>query len=189
MMRGSSGPLRCLLASKVVPTRWAVIAWCAMLASCAWSLALAKQVAPDQWKKVNVPIVRSYLLSLKPSQVGTRLSGVQLSDGTFRLKGQSFLANASSRKRGLHAYKFGTTLDGQRFEIHYLWVDKGFKALDLKSFPSCSGEWLEPSGRAGIDGEPYGQAQVFPGENIVVTTCQPKAPQPSGQKKPKGTQP
>jgi hypothetical protein len=148
-------------------------------------LAFAAQSTPEQWKKLNAPIVRNYLLSLKPSQVGTRLSGVQLSDGTFRLKGQSYLANLSSRKRGLHAYKFGTTLDGQRFEVHYLWVDKGFKALDLKSFPSCSGEWLEPSGRAGINGEPYSQAQVLPDQNIVVTTCQLKPPEPSEQKKPK----
>jgi hypothetical protein len=89
---------------------------------------------------LNVPIVRNYLLSLKPGQVGTQLSGVQLSDGTFRRRGQSFLANASNRRRGLHAYKFGTTLDGQRFEIHYLWVSTGFKALDMKSFPSCAGD-------------------------------------------------
>ncbi len=184
-MRGSLRSLTCLLTGKFVQTRWAVTAWCAVLASCAWSLAVAQQVPADQWKTVNVPIVRNYLLALKPSQVGTPLSGVQLSDGTFRLKGQTFLANLSARKRGLHAYKFGTTLDGQRFEIHYLWVDKRFKALDLKSFPACSGEWLERSGRANINGEPYSQTQVFPDESIVVTTCQLKPPTSSGQKKAK----
>jgi hypothetical protein len=183
-MRGSLRSLKCLLTGKLVETRWVVTACCAVLASCAWSLAVAEQVSADQWKKLNVPIVRKYLLSLKPSQVGTPLSGVQLSDGTFRLKGQTYLANLSARKRGLHAYKFGTTLDGQPFEIHYLWVDKRFKAVDLKSFPACSGEWLERSGRADINGEPYAQAQVLPDESIVVTTCQLKSPKSSGQKKP-----
>jgi hypothetical protein len=184
-MRRSLRSLTCVLASRFAQSRWAMNAWCAVLASCALSLALAEQVSADQWKTLNVPIVRSYLLSLKSSQVGTRLSGVQLSDGTFRLKGQTFVANLSARKRGLHAYKFATTLDGQRFEIHYLWVDKGFKVLDLKSFPACAGDWLEPSGRAGINGEPYSQAQVFPDGNILVTTCQLTSPQPSGQGKPK----
>ena len=89
VMRGSLRSLKCLLTGKFVQTRWAVTAWCAVLASCAWSLAVAEQVPADQWKKVNVPIVRNYLLALKPSQVGTPLSGVQLSDGTFRLKGQT----------------------------------------------------------------------------------------------------
>jgi hypothetical protein len=178
-----------LLAAKGVQARWAVIACCAALASCAWSLAFAARTTPEQRMMMNVNIVRNYLLSLKPSQVGTQLSGVQLYDGTFRLKGQSFLANVSSRKRGVHAYKFGTTLDGERFEIHYIWVSKGSKALDLKSFPACSGEWLEPSGRARINGEPYTEAQVLPDENIVVTTCQLMSPKPSGQKKPKAAQP
>jgi hypothetical protein len=184
-MRRSLRSLASVLASQFAQTRWAMTAWCAVLASCASSTALAEQVSAEQWKKLNVPIVRHYLLSLKSSQVGTRLSGVQLSDGTFRLKGQTFDANLSARKRGLHAYRFGTTLDGQRFEIHYLWVDKGFKALDLKSFPECSGAWLKPSGRAGINGEPYDQAQVFPDGNILVTTCQLKPAQPSVQSKPK----
>jgi hypothetical protein len=184
-MQGSLRSSTCRPTGKFVQIRWAVTAWCAVFASCAWGLAVAEPVPAEQWKKVNVPIVRNYLLSLKPSQVGTPLSGVKLSDGTFRLKGQTYLANLSARKRGLHAYKFGTTLDGQPFEIHYLWVDKRFKALDLKSFPACSGEWLERSGRADINGEPYARAQVLPDESIVVTTCQLKSPKSSGQKKPK----
>jgi hypothetical protein len=132
--------------------RWMLFA---LLAGCACSWADAKQLNPDQWNKKNVPAVRKYLLALKPSQVGSKLSGVRLSDGTFRLKGQSFVADISSQERGLHAYKFRTTLDDQNFEIHYLWVDKGFKPVDLKTFPWCSGDWLETTGRAGINGDAY----------------------------------
>jgi hypothetical protein len=157
----------------------------ALLAGCACSGAVAKPLIPDQWNKKNVPVVRKYLLALKPSQVGTKLSGVRLSDGTFRLKGQSFVANISSRERGLHAYAFRTTLDDESFEIHYLWVDKGFKPVDLKTFPGCSGQWLEPGGRAGIDGEAYEGTQVLPGGHIIVTTCQLRAPARPGQTKPK----
>lgn len=160
--------------------RWV---FCAVLAGCAWSVASAKELSPAQWNKKNVPIVRKYLLSLKPAQVGSTLPGVKLSDGTFRLKGQTFLADVSSKERGLHAYKFRTALDDQKYEIHYLWVDKGFKPVDLKTFPWCAGEWLEPSGRTGIDGEEYGQSEISPGGNIVVTTCQLRAPKLPGQKK------
>lgn len=157
----------------------------ALLAGFACSGVVAKEPSPDQWNKKNVPVVRKYLLALKPSQVGSKLSGVRLSDGTFRLKGQSFVADASRRERGLHAYKFRATLDDQSFEMHYIWVDKGFKPVDLKTFPWCSGEWLETAGRAGIDGEPYEGTQVLPGGAIVVTTCQLRAPAHPGQAMPK----
>ena len=166
-----------------VHARWMLCAL--LLAGCGCNAAAAKQLSPDQWNKKNVPVVRKYLLALKPSQVGSKLSGVRLSDGTFRLKGQSFVADISSAERGLHAYKFRTTLDDQNFEIHYLWVDKGFKPVDLKTFPWCSGEWLETAGRAGINGEAYEGTQVLPGGDIIVTTCQLRAPAHPGQAKPK----
>ena len=161
-----------------VRARWMLFA---LLTGCACSGAIAKELNPDQWNRKNVPVVRKYLLALKPSQVGSKLSGVRLSDGTFRLKGQSFVADISSQKRGLHAYKFRTTLDDQNFEIHYLWVDKGFKPVDLKTFPWCSGEWLDPGGRAGINGEAYEGTEVLPGRDIVVTTCELRAPARPGQ--------
>ena len=157
----------------------------ALLTGCACSGVIAKELNPEQWKKKNVPVVRKYLLALKASQVGSRLSGVRLSDGTFRLKGQSFVADISSQERGLHAYKFRTALDDENFEIHYLWVDKGFKPVDLKTFPWCSGEWLESAARAGISGEAYEGTQVLPGGDIIVTTCQLRAPAPPRQAKPK----
>ena len=156
----------------------------ALLAAWACSAAIAKDLTPDQWHKKNVPVVRKYLLALKPSQVGAKLPGVRLSDGTYRLKGQLFVADISSAEHGLHAYKFHTTLDGQNFEIHYLWVDKASKPVDLKTFPWCSGEWLEAAGRTGIDGEPYEGTQVLPGGDIIVTTCQLRASAPPGQAKP-----
>ena len=169
-----------------VHARWNRWMLCALLlASCGGNVAIAKQLSPDQWNKKNVPVVRKYLLALKPSQVGSKLSGVRLSDGTFRLKGQSFVADLSSHERGLHAYKFRTSLDDQNFEIHYLWVDKGFKPVDLKTFPWCSGEWLETTGRAGINGEAYQGTQVLPGGDIIVTTCQLRAPAHPGQAKSK----
>jgi hypothetical protein len=153
---------------------------CALLAGCVGG-AVAKQLNLEQWNKKNVPVVRKYLLALKPAQVGSTLSGVRLSDGTFRLKGQSFVADVSSLERGLHAYKFRTALDGQTFEIHYLWVDKRFKPVDLNTFPWCPGEWLDTAGHATINGEPYARTQALPGGDIVVTTCQLRAAAHPGQ--------
>jgi hypothetical protein len=153
----------------------------ALLAGCAAG-AVAKELSVEQWNKKNVPVVRKYLLALKPAQVGSTLPGVRLSDGTFRLKGQSFVANVSSAERGLHAYKFRTTLDDQSFEIHYLWVDKRFKPVDLRTFPWCPGEWLETAGHASISGEPYAGTQALPGGDIVVTTCQLRAAAHPGTK-------
>jgi hypothetical protein len=130
-------------------------------------------------------VVRKYLLALKASQVGSRLSGVRLSDGRSGSRGNRSWRTFPARSAGCMPTSSEPLSDDENFEIHYLWVDKGFKPVDLKTFPWCSGEWLESAARAGISGEAYEGTQVLPGGDIIVTTCQLRAPAPPRQAKPK----
>lgn len=125
-----------------------------------------------QWLEINEPLVRSYLLSLKPSLVGKTIPGTKLSDGHQELQGYRYIANLSAPDRGLYMYEFQYEYKGNKFEAHFIWVKKGFPEHELNASPSCPGKWIEPGGWGILSGDQYTYQAVLPGENIVVTTCQ-----------------
>jgi len=134
--------------------------------------AVAGEMELGQWLEINEPIVRSYLLSLKPSQVGKTLTGTKLSHGHHEFKGYKYIANLSAPDRSLYMYKFRYEYKGNKYEAHYIWVNKGFPEHDLNVSPSCPGKWIEPGGWGILSGDQYTYQAALPGDNIVVTTCQ-----------------
>jgi len=148
----------------------------ALALCCSATVAVAAEMNLGQWLDVNEPRVRTYLQSLKPSQIGKRVAGTPLSDGKRELKGYQYLANLSDPTRGLHMYKFRYKYRGHQFEAHYIWVNKGFPEHDLNATPSCPGEWIEPGGWGVLSGDQYTYQTALPGGFTVVTTCRLPSP-------------
>src|SRR5712691_4263876 len=143
------------------------------------ALAAAGGLNLGQWLDLNDPKVKSYLLSVRARQVGARVNGVPLSDGTRELRGYLFLANLSDSSRGLNDYRFQRRFNDKMYEVHYIWIDKGFPPFRLGAYPPCSGTWIEPGGFAVLSGDQYTYADASPGGYIVVTTCELSSPNPA----------
>ena len=124
-----------------------------------------------EWLNANEPIVERYLLILDHTDLGHRLSGVTLTDGTQPLKGYVFLADLSEPERGLHDFKFRATYAGIIYESHYLWLDAGFPKIYLPSYLRCPGKFIEPGGIAVLSGDQYTYTDLDPGGQLVVTMC------------------
>jgi hypothetical protein len=149
--------------------------------------AISAEDTLGEWLSANQPRVRTYLNGLTKQQVGAKLTGVDLSDGSTQLNNSfRYLANLSDLSRGLHAYKFSYEYEGASYEVHYLWLDRGVKELSLSKFPECNGKWIEPGGFAVLSGDQYTYSSLFPSEDIVVTTCLLRTPNTlSGAAQPK----
>lgn len=116
---------------------------------------LAEQMALDN------PAVIAYLGKLDDGDVGSKLKGVRLSDGTVELKGCTFLGSHIDPSRKQHIYTF--RCDGH--EISYVWIDKGGKSLSIPPDPADSNS----SERASIlSGDIYTYPIVEPGDGIVI---------------------
>ncbi len=146
---------------------------------CSATLAVAAEMTLGRWLELNEPRVRTYLQSLKPSQIGKRVAGTKLTDGKQELNGYRYIADLSDSGHGLRMYKFHYEYRGNTFEAHYIWVSKGFPEHDLNAAPSCVGEWIVPGGWAVLSGDQYTYQAVLSGEHIVVTTCQLPSPNPA----------
>jgi hypothetical protein len=121
------------------------------------------------WLRLNEPIVIRYLRGLSDHQIGQRLPGVTLSDGTHQLRDAKYLGPARINQPGTHAYRFLSEYRGRKFEIHYVWLDEGAPPLKVPPFP-CAGTWLEPGGIAVLSGDQFTESALSPGI-LLVTTC------------------
>lgn len=139
-----------------------------LLAQAAEPPALPREAETlDVWLDKNEPRVISYLLALGDPDLGSKLSGVELTDSSRELEGYRFVEKRSGLKPGQHAWRFGREADGKQQEIWYLWVEKASEPLP---WPECAGEWQFPGGAYGLSGDISIEGAVHPGM-LVYTVC------------------
>lgn len=119
----------------------------------------APQTLGEQMEKDN-PTMIAYLQKLTDADVGKKLKGVKLSDGTQELKGSTYLGSFINAKKKQNVYTFRT--DGS--EVSYAWIDKGGTPLKIPVDPKGSdGE------NAGIlSGDIYTFPIIEPGDGVVI---------------------
>lgn len=110
--------------------------------------------------EIDNPKVLSYLATLKDSDVGKKVKGVKLSDGTLELKGSQFLGSKHITAKKQHVYLFKSE-DGV---VAYAWVDTGGKALTIP---------IDKSGSPGesayiLSGDIYTFPVVEGGDGLVI---------------------
>ena len=106
------------------------------------------------------PRVITYLSKLKESDVGKKVKGIKLSDGTVELKGSEYLGYKHLTDKKQHIYLFRDE-DGVRA---YAWVDTGGKPLAVP--PDKSGSPGE--GAYILSGDIYTYPVVEGGDGLVI---------------------
>ena len=108
---------------------------------------------------VDNPKVMAYLGTLKDSDVGKKVKGVKISDGTVELKGSEYLGSKHLAAKKQHIFLFRNS-DGTSA---YVWVDKGGKPLDIPVDKSSPGENAYI-----ISGDIYTYPVVEGGDGLVI---------------------
>ena len=122
----------------------------------------------DVWLSKNEPRVITYLKSLDAMKAGTKLPGTALSDGNMELEGYVYAGHVRHAPKGAHIYLF--KYEGA--DVAYVWVDVGGDPLPL---PQCNEDdprtQLAGWGGAELSGDVYGDFEVQPAGNLVITHC------------------
>lgn len=112
--------------------------------------------------EIDNPRVLTYLASLKDSDIGQKVKGVKLSDGTLELKGSELLGFKRLSAKKQHIYLFKSE-DGV---VAYVWIDTGGKSLTIPVDKSGS-----PGENAHIlSGDTYTYPIVEGGDGVVILT-------------------
>jgi len=119
------------------------------------------------WLIKNEPRVISYLLSLKPEDVGKRIEGVELSDGTRELNDRIFLGRVKNAPPKTHIYVFKENDS----TLAYIWVDEDGESFLLPECKQNAPKNWPGWGGAVISGDVYTFDEVSPGGDIVKTYC------------------
>jgi hypothetical protein len=123
-------------------------------ASSAEERTLGEQLAIDN------PKVVAYLEKLTDSDVGKKVKGVRLSDGSIELKGCVFLGSHVNTAKKQHIYTFRS--DGH--EVSYIWIDKGGSSLAVPPDPNDeSGE-----NASILSGDVFTSPRVEPGDGVII---------------------
>ena len=125
--------------------------------------ALAREAPPqtlgEQMARDN-PTMIAYLQKLTDADIGQKLKGVRLSDGTVELKGSTYLGSFTNTAKKQHIYTFRS--DGA--EVSYVWIDKGGTALVIPADPKDkSGE-----NAAILSGDIYTFPEVGAADGVVI---------------------
>lgn len=113
----------------------------------------------------NNPRVMAYLNGLNAGDVGKRLKGVALTDGTNPLKGTVYVGEAKQTPAGVHIFLFSF----HKHRIAYLWVDKDAKPFPL---PDCP-RWGLPASAHVLSGDVYTWKAAQPGSWVIEVDCVP----------------
>ncbi len=127
---------------------------------------LASPRAPqtlDEELAIDNQRVIKYLHSLKPSDAGSKLKGVKLSDGSTALKGYVFIECVKSAKNKSTVYIFRS----KKKMIAYGWVEPKGKPLPI---PACDSNYGE-EGQYVLSGDVYTWQEINPGDGVVVMEC------------------
>lgn len=129
---------------------------------CALATMFAEPRSLGEQMEVDNPKVISYLGTLKESDVGKKVKGVKLSDGSVVLKGSELLGIKHLAARRQHIYLFRDS-DGVSA---FVWIDKGGKTLPIPK---------DKAGPAGEDahilsGDIYTYPVVEGGDGLVILT-------------------
>ncbi len=127
---------------------------------CVFSTAPAAPKTLGEQMEIDNPRAITYLATLKDSDVGKKVKGVKLSDGTVELKGAEYLGSKHLTAKKQHIYLFRDE-DGVRA---YVWVDTGGKPLKVP--PDKSGSPGE--GAYILSGDIYTYPIVEPGDGLVI---------------------
>jgi hypothetical protein len=127
---------------------------------CAFGTVSAAPKTLAEQMEIDNPRVVTFLAKLKESDVGKRVKGVKLSDGSVELKGSEFLGSKHIAAKKQHIYLFRDE-DGVRA---YAWVDTGGKALSIP---------VDKSGSSGenasiLSGDIYTYPLVEAGDGLVI---------------------
>ena len=132
-------------------------------------LALAPSAKGDscdsdlgKWLDCNNPRIITYLSSLKPSQIGTVLDGVVLTDGSNPLKGLT-LIGLPKVENGAHIY----VLSESEKRSAYVWVEQGGSELEA---PRCRPQSVLGNAFV-LSGDIYTWNAVQPGHGVVRLEC------------------
>ena len=85
----------------------------------------------DAFLKCNNPRVIEFLTGLSSKDIGKKLKGVRLTDGSVELQGYTFLGEAKGIAKGVHLYIF--KLKKQREA--YIWTDKKRRRITSPPMP------------------------------------------------------
>jgi len=118
---------------------------------------LGEQLALDN------PRVIKYLHALKNSDIGKKLKGIKLSDGSIALKDHVFLETIKSTKYNFTVYVF----QNKTKKVAYAWVKSNGRPLPIPACPSNNDE----EGQYVLSGDIYTWRDVQPGDGIVIMEC------------------
>ena len=127
---------------------------------CVFTTAPAAPKTLAEQMEIDNPKVITFLSTLKESDVGKKVRGVKLSDGTWALKGSELLGVKHLTAKKQHIYLFRDE-DGV---TAYAWVDTGGKSLDIPKDKSGS-----PGEDASIlSGDIYTYPIIEGGDGLVI---------------------
>lgn len=109
------------------------------------------------------PRVIKYLRGLTISDIGKKLKGIRLSDGSIALRNHIFLETIKSKKNNFSVYVFRNN----EKKVAYAWVGSNGKPL---SIPTCPADY-EEDGQYVLSGDLYASEDVQPGDCVVILEC------------------
>jgi len=149
----------------------------ALLLSISTTFANKERTLGDQLA-IDNPKVISYLEKLADADIGKKVKGVRLSDGSVELKGCVFLGSYVNAAKKQHFYTFRS----EGHEASYIWIDKGGSPLNVPPDPNdSSGE-----NASLLSGDIFTAPRVDPGDGVIILyggTLKWVAAQKSGGKK------
>jgi hypothetical protein len=117
----------------------------------------------EAFLKCNNPRVIEFLTALSSKDIGKKLKGVRLTDGTVELRSFTFLGEAKGIAKGVHLYIF-------KYKKHreaYIWTDEKGDELPL---PRCP-ESVSSESAYVLSGDVYTWKALQPGHGIVHSMC------------------
>jgi hypothetical protein len=118
---------------------------------------LGEQLALDN------PRVIKYLKGLTSSDIGKKLKGIKLSDGSIDLRNHIFLETINSAKNNFTVYVFRNKAK----RVAYAWVESNGRPLPI---PACPSNY-EDEGQYVLSGDIYTWKEVQPGDGVVIIEC------------------
>jgi hypothetical protein len=129
---------------------------CLLLVCAAGSLLAQDEIG------ANSPRIIRYLQSLSDADLGKKLAGVRLPDGSTVLAGHTLLHRIELPSRRAHVYVFRTGSLAIGMPTARTWVEPKGKLLPIP--PVARGDQRES---AYLDGEVYTYSDVHPGDGVV----------------------
>jgi hypothetical protein len=127
----------------------------------------ARELMLGDWLAQNNPRVIAFLQHLTARDVGSRVRGVKLSDGTTILHGQKYVGQVRGLPQGAHVFLFARGAKS----VAYIWVEARMKPFPL---PSCARGPDDDESSTVLSGDVYTLKSVQPTDGVVISRCPTK---------------